>query len=222
MKTTFKFIFLFLITFSVFTTYAQDHIPEWKNQLKFSPLRVVDPSNPGIEFSFERIHKKGFSTMASVGLMQDIFNFTDHIDYSGIKLSLEEKYFFSVKNFKRFNAFQYAAMELSYLEVDYNTSSLFIKDVFIGGPKYLDTFNIAKQNISVNFKYGVQVPLNRFLIDISAGIGFKHKSIEREGVLNRFAYEVVHKHPHIDDLHKKEGKYITFNFPFNIRIGYGF
>ena len=166
---------------------------------------------------YERRQSARFSTQLSLGLMKDVFKLQYFTNYAGSRISLEEK-FFPPGN--RSN--QYYSIEATYLNVRYNTSTYFIQDTALPTPEYSDSFRVAKQTFTVSFKYGVQIPLKRFVIDISAGMGLKYKAVERMDILDHTAYEVNSRHPNVYDLADKEGNYFTVNVPFNVRFGYTF
>src|SRR5215203_797665 len=217
MKTPRKLFCFLLLILSASSILAQKDIPVWKNQLKLSPFRTIDLVNPGIEVSYERRQNARFSTQLSLGLMKDIFNLMHFTNYAGTRISLEEKFFP-----RGGSSNQYYSIEAAYLNVRYKTNSYFIQDTALRTPQYNDSFQVAKQTFAVNFKYGVEIPLKRFVIDISAGLGLKCKAIERKDILDPKAYEVTSRDLNAYDLANKEGNYVTVNVPFNVRFGYIF
>jgi len=60
-----------------------------KNQIKVSPLRVVNFVNPGIELSYERLHGNRYSSQLSFGYMNETFNTTQFDRYKGLKVSFD-------------------------------------------------------------------------------------------------------------------------------------
>ncbi|MDB5272311.1 MAG: hypothetical protein JWO58_678 [Chitinophagaceae bacterium] len=69
--------FLFFLLMFGFSSYAQQSAPALRNnQLKFSPIKLIDPINPGLELSYERRYAKQFSTQLSVAYLKDFFNTT--------------------------------------------------------------------------------------------------------------------------------------------------
>ena len=217
MKTPQKLFCILLLTLSAASVFAQSDVTERTNQLKLSPLRTIDFVNPGIELSYEKRQTARFSTQLSVGLMSDVFKLMHFTNYTGTRISLEEKFFPRKKSSN-----QYYSIEAVNLNVRYRTNSYFIQDTALRTPEYNDSFRIAKQTFALNFKYGVQIPLKRFVVDISAGLGLKYKAVERMDILDAKAYEVTSRHPNAYDFADKEGNYFTLNLPFNIKIGYTF
>lgn len=179
-------------------------------------MRLIDFVNPGIELSYERRQAARFSTQLSLGLMNDYFKVIPFTNYRGTRICLEEKYFPN----KSTN--QYYSFEAVYLNVRYKTNSYFIQDTVLRTPEYNDSFRVAKQTFIFNLKYGIQIPLKKFVIDISVGIGLKHKAISRMEIYDRKAYELTSRQPNVYDLTNKEGNYFTINVPFNVKFGYVF
>ena len=213
-----KRLFCFLlVTLSASTIFAQNIVAEQNNQLKLSPFRLIDFVNPGIELSYERRQSARSSTQLSLGLMNDVFKLTPFTDYSGTRISLEEKLFPKGKTNN-----QYYSVEAVYLNVRYKANSYFIQDTALRTPEYNDSFRVAKQTFALNVKYGVQILLKRFVIDVSAGLGLKYKAVERSDIFDPKAYEVTSRHPNAYAFGNKAGNYFTANLPFNVRFGYTF
>jgi hypothetical protein len=215
---TFRRLFCFLlIILSVSTTFAQNNDFERKNQLKISPIRLFDFVNPGIELGYERKHAERFSTQLSLGLMKDYFSALPLTGYTGTRISLEEKLFLQGRLSN-----QYFSVEGVYLNVRHNASSTFIQDTALNTPEYNDSFRVAKQTYSLNARYGIQIPIKRFVIDFSAGLGLKYKAVEWKHVFDRNAYEVPPPHPNVYRHANKEGKYFAINLPVSLKFGYIF
>ncbi|HUC81284.1 MAG TPA: hypothetical protein VMR70_10235 [Flavisolibacter sp.] len=217
MKTPKKLLCFLLVTLSTLTIFAQNTVAEQKNQLKLSPFRMIDFVNPGIELSYERRQSPHASTQLTLGLMNDVFKLMPFTNYNGTRISLEEKFYPQSKTNN-----QYYSVEAVYLNVRYKANSYFIQDTALMTPEYNDSFRVAKQTFALNFKYGVQISLQRFVIDFSAGLGLKYKAVERMDILDPKAYEQTSRHPNAYDIANKEGNYFTLNVPFNIRFGYTF
>ena len=65
----------------------------YKNQLKISLFRYIDPINPGAEISFERITSKKSSFQLSISYLDDLLSTTNRVMYGGYRISVEKKYF---------------------------------------------------------------------------------------------------------------------------------
>lgn len=55
------------------TLNAQHPDPGKKNRITFSPVRLVDPVNPGIELGYERLHGKRYATQLSADYCKTLF-----------------------------------------------------------------------------------------------------------------------------------------------------
>ena len=192
---------------------AQDNSGVYKNQIKFSPFRLVDFFDPGIELSYERLYSKRFSTQVSGSYDIDLFGMFGFHAFHGYRFSVEEKYFLDPTGKRR----NYMSLDLVWNNNHYNNEL-----------QYLDTtsneikcegFTIYRKTFSINLKYGKQIILNRFIIDWCSGIGVKFRNVRDNGR--------THIYPRakgIDLLSQLEdpGKTVTFNLPINIKIGYVF
>lgn len=207
-------LFGFLMGFAC-TVWGQAAIKS--NQLKFSPLKIVDLVNPGIEISYERLYAKRHSSQITIGRMLETFNTSAFEDYSGWRAAIEQKYFLQKQADRR-----YVSAEFAFLHVDYVDASNFSKDTSLNSPTYLDTFGVARKTYTLNFKYGIQVPYKRFILDISAGLGIKFKRVSRLDVNDRNAFERGPVHPNAYFMANKEGSYFSLNVPIVLRVGYQF
>jgi hypothetical protein len=66
-----QLIILILLILPAFVT-GQAINDTYKNRIKISPFRIIDPINPGIEVNFERLHSKSFATQLSAAYMTDV------------------------------------------------------------------------------------------------------------------------------------------------------
>jgi hypothetical protein len=210
-------IFTILIFYYGFAL-GQETARQRTNQIKLSPLRIIDLVNPGFEISFEKVYGANLSSQISVSLMSDPFKLTQFTNYKGFRFSFEEKFFKNSSNNKR----DYYSIEPVYLKLNYSDEGLFIKDTALNTPEYWDTFKVSKQTFTLNFKYGIQFNFNRFIIDGSIGLGIKYKVVNRSQMIDEKAYQVGPRHPNAYYEASKAGNYIRPNVPMNIKIGYRF
>lgn len=211
-------ILILIISHSGFL-FGQDNNLFKSNQIKFSPLKIIDPINPGIELSFEKFYANRYSSQVSIGYMKSIFKTESFDNYNGIRISVEEKYFQKMNARHR----TYVSTELVYLKVNYSTSALFVKDTALRTPAYGDSFSVSKQTMTANLKYGIQIPFfKNYIIDLSTGIGIKYKMAKRSGLLDENAYERTAIDPNIYDMANAEGNYLTFSLPVTVRVGFIF
>ena len=184
-----------------------------KNQIKFSPLRLVDLYNPGVELSYEQLYAKRFSTQVSVSYGIDIFGMFAFHAFHGYRLSVEEKYFFEPAGTHR----KYMSFDMVWNYNHYNNELQYIDTT--NNEIKSDGFTIYRKTFSINLKYGKQIVLNRFIIDWCAGIGIKQRNITDNGRTH-----IYPRSKGFDFLSQIEepGKTVTLNIPFNIKIGYIF
>ena len=207
-----QLIILAILIFPVIV-FGQHIDSTYKNQIKISPFRIVDPVNPGVEISYERLHSKRFSTQLSVAYMTDVFGKFPYTNLRGYRVSLEEKYFIHLSTKAR-----------NYLSADivYNNSNF--KDVTtfrdtINNLNISETFSVNRMTASLNLKFGKQILRNRFIIDWCVGVGLKYRDVVHS---NRTHPMNAPKDPNLFYSAETEGKNLTFNFPINLKLGYMF
>lgn len=206
-------------------THVAPFVPQLVNQLKFSPIRVLDPINPGFEISYERLYSR-WSTQFSAALLADPFRLTGHSKYSGRRIAIEQKYFFIKSKKMR-----------PYLSLDVVSHQMTIrrKDEFSPYPDgylydedsttyvvYNEEYRIEKQMVTVNAKIGMQANLGKVVLDFGIGVGIKSKNIqhlERTNI-NHFLVQGVDESPALSVYDR--GKYITPNLPINFKVGFLF
>ncbi len=188
------------------------------NQIKISPLRLIENINPGLELSYERIYSTKFSTQIGIGVMKSLLGIKAANDYSGWRYAIEQKYFVGSYVSKR----KYWALDAVYLKVNYNDDGIFRQDTAQNTPEYTDTYHINKRTLTFNIKRGIQVPIKHFIIDFSAGIGIKYKMMERSGLEDVNAIESKSRHPNVYEMTNRAGRYLTLSLPVNVRFGYLF
>ena len=208
----FKRIFFFIaIVFPLFVS-AQNNSGFYKNQIKFSPFRVIDLSNTGMEISYERMHSEKFSTQFSYTFDKDILGFFPFDNFRGYRLSVEEKYFFkSVPKYRK-----YVSVDLVLNNNKY-TDEISYRDSVLGGIGK-ERFLIHRKTFSVNIKYGKQFLLKRFIIDGCIGAGIKWRNIVSDNVHPLIQSKGIDL---ISPL-RTPGRNLTFNLPINVKIGYIF
>ena len=188
------------------------------NQIKISPLRLIDEFNPGLELSYERIYANKFSTQIAIGYMKPLVGISANTDYNGWRYGIEEKYFINLSTRER----SYWSFDAVYLKVNYNNEGIFQQDTALNSPEYKDTYHINKRTFAFNINRGMQIPLNHFVVDLSLGIGIKYKMTERTGLEDIHSIESTSRHPNFYDMANRVGNYFTISIPLNVRIGYQF
>lgn len=226
-----KYQFILTVPFSILSAiqgYGQNDLDNYKNQLKLSPLKIIDLINPGLEVSYER-RTGNFSTQISAAYLTDVFNISGFSQLKGFRVGLEEKYFVNIPNKKIFrqtaNFQPYLATNLSLSNIDYKFESRFgteAPDTGIPSNGYLDAFGVKKQTVALNFRYGFQTIYHQFVFDVSFGIGLKYKNVKHYD--RDFPEDKIDESRHFNvyDIANQEMNGLTFNLPATIKIGYVF
>ena len=193
-----------------------------KNQIKFSPFKLVDPVNPGIELSLEHRFGNRSSTQLSYAYMINLFPSTGYTDYSGNRIVIEQKYFLRPLSNSQV---AYLSLEFSSTDVSYNNRGVFgykLPGVDSFLYTYVDTFHIQRKTASLNIKAGQQFYVGRFVFDMAIGVGIKRKNVmHSERIAPEDEMEPT-RHPNAYYIAEQEGKYFTFNLPFSFKFGYTF
>lgn len=217
---------IFLVTGLVFSgglVFGQSDALFYKNQLKISPVRIIDLVNPGIELGYERRHSQMFSTQIALAYMKDFIGVGTFDEFEGFRVSLEEKKFLD-NNVSRP---KYISLELVYSSTNFQDESRFgyedpwsepLADTY----NYLDSYSASKRMIILNLKAGFQIIIKRLAFDISTGLGLKYKNIDHDDRL--VPDDKMERPRHFNAFYyaSAEGKKITANLPINFKIGWGF
>lgn len=200
--------------------------PKYFNQIKFSPIRVLDPINPGFEISYERAYGR-FSSQVAVALLADPFTVTDNDQYTGVRLAIEEKYFFGKSSKVR----PYVAMEAVAHKIDIRRKDLFTDDPgrrwyndpdSLSEEPYVDDYRIEKSMFTLSGKVGIQALLGRVVLDFGYGLGLKWRTVEH---FDRMFPDDTF--PGRLEIGAKVGAYQegcwkTIAMPLNVKVGYLF
>jgi len=218
-----------LLTLLVMNVYSQhDTLSSSKNIIKFTPFKIVNLSNPGVEFSYERTTGRKFSTEISTtylltSLMQETIKVDSHNE-GGFGLAIQEKYYF----IKDAPVGLYFALEMNYINTKYGKISSFgLTDLYPPDTTYIDnsysdTISIHKQTYSINLKFGFQKLFNRFTVDVYAGIGARYKDVIHHDRIDPKDPATNTRHPNFYYYRDEEGKNWRISIPLNVRLGYRF
>ncbi|HQV52278.1 MAG: hypothetical protein IPI00_04840 [Flavobacteriales bacterium] len=196
--------------------------PTFLNQIKFSPIRIFDPFNPGFEVSYERIYSR-WSTQVSVALLADPLKITGHDKYSGVRLAIEQKYFFIQSRKIR----PYVSLDLVQHQITIHRTDQFspYPDGYLYSDDstyyevYTDSYRIEKQMVTVNTKIGLQANLGKVVLDFGIGVGLKFKTVQHFERTN-LSHSLVHgKDPTLSLATTERGRYTTPNLPLNLKAG---
>jgi len=206
---------LFLLTSQ--DSFAQvDYVrpPKTRNEniIKFTPLRLIDIYNAGIEIGYEKRMSDNFSTQFTythIDVVTSLFyTVSDKINMKGARFSLEQKWFILESAPEKI----YFSAELAYLN---KTFDIIDNYYYVRGDK---------KAYNLNLKFGYQLMAGAFVFEAYAGLGFRSRNVryyDQDGNYennsypdNAFLIQVL-----IDD---EPGKASTLSFPINVKLGFSF
>jgi len=206
-------LFLILFTFIGLTVCGQES-KSIENQVKFSPLRMLNYTAPGLELSYE-VGYGNFSTQLSVAYLIDFVHYIKvRENLNGMRFNLEEKYFIKTTQNRKFKF--YVSSEIGYNQVNFVAYERFwIHDT---QDDYWANWDKTSYSVIINGKAGGQVFAGNFVVDFSVGLGVIFKNVVEfnkpqdeemlDGVLNGIL-EVA-------------GRHTFLNVPLSVKIGYRF
>ena len=147
--------------------------------------------------------------------MKEFISSTPFRQYTGFRLSLEEKFFYADLMGRQ----DYISAELNFLSVNYTTETLFRKGSSFSFADYVDTFGVNKKTYSFNIRRGHQFYFGRLVFDASMGLGVKYKELGWDDINDPSATEVTPRHPNVYHISNRPGSYFAFNLPINVKIG---
>jgi len=212
MKAVRLFLLLTLLTFNFLQ--AQ----ETKNIVRFSPLRLLDPFNPGIELAYERYLSPKKSISFSATYLNKIFQLTNNDNLNGFKLSGEYKCFVTEETKSlRF----YFSANLVFNKSNYVNVSRFYK---VGDTTFNTTefsFNYHRKSLALNANIGFQKSFsNHWILDVSAGAGAKCNIVTTSNKPDEKVYSEVQK-PMLM-IRYEEGWLYLPNLQLQCTLGYRF
>jgi len=207
--------------------FAQE-IPARRNQIKLSPLRLIDWGAPGIELGYERLHATQFagfdyiSSQLSVAYLDNLLHANGSRIPKGYRVSFEEKFFAPtiLSNGKQRLFF---ALETVYLMGRYK-DHMSVDDT-INHVVLTDTLSVLKQTMSFSLKAGIQCYFGRFIVEFAAGLGLRTREIiysEKDYPDLPFSEWPSNGPWGYDPSRFMEGKSSTLVVPANIKIGFTF
>ncbi|WP_343700434.1 hypothetical protein [Chitinophaga sp.] len=196
---------------------------KYRNNFNFSVLSLM-ADNPGFEFGYERKYGN-WSTLVTYTILSDaaaLPGFRGKPDtayfghYGGYRVSLEQRYFFPQQRV----LMPYLSLFGSWLKSEY-----IISDRFGPNPGYLDTFAVNRANLVISPRFGIQIHLNRLLIDTGVGFGLKWRQTRNTGRQNpadkpspNLIYSIIPILPRDG----KEIEGLNISFPVNVRLAFQF
>lgn len=188
------------------------------NQLKFAPLKLLGPVNPGLELSYERRYKSRWSSqVAGTYLLPRAVYVPDGVDpdKKGFKIAMEQKYYLG----KLAHKGKYLAGEVEYM-YSHNRAAMNFGPTFF--QHYKDTFELTKHNFCLNLKFGYYTSFKRMIIDFYGGIGLQYRDATHSGRSNPQDQLAPSRHYNLPMFYNREGRSWNVNFPLGLRIGYLF
>lgn len=193
-------------------------VKDYFNQLKFAPLKLIGLVNPGVELSYERRYKTRWSNqVAGTYLLPRSVYAQDDVapDKKGFKIAIEQKYYLG----KLVHKGTYLAGEVEYMYSRNRAAMNF-------GPSfyqyYRDTFELSKNNICLNLKFGYYTGFKRIVVDFYGGIGLLYRNATHTGRINPQDQLAPVRHYNLPIFFNREGRSWNVNFPLGVRVGYLF
>ncbi|WP_214070022.1 hypothetical protein [Mucilaginibacter sp. dw_454] len=215
-----KLILLVFITLSTRVTLAQSHENDRPNQIFITPLRAIDPINPGFELGYQRAYGKNLATSFAVARMTSVIDpEIDFSNYKGWRLDIEQKYFLPTR---RRNFRMYVAANAMYLKVNYKADEAFAADSGSNTPSYLDNVDIHKLIIAGNLKYGVQLLWKHIVFDFYGGFGGELRRVTQSGMIDPHAYRVPPRELNLSYGVNEPYDGLALSLTLNARIAYEF
>jgi hypothetical protein len=203
------------------SVFCQPFVIGPKNQLKFSPVKMIDPSFPGIEMSYERRYSTKLpgllykSRQVSFLYITNMFHIENEDIMKGFRTSFEEKLFFEGKKSQRV----YISLGMAYLRGRY--SDEFQKTDTVNVINYIDTVSVTKQTVSLNVKLGIQFLVKPFVFELSGGVGVRYRNIHFNDKSHPEAVYVTYEGGPwgYNPGRYMEGRSFTLSVPLNIQLG---
>lgn len=190
------------------------------NQVKFTPLKLIGWVNPGVELSYERLYLSRWSSQFTGTYLfprppLDFMNATVDPNKKGFKLAVEQKYYLRKLGKKG----TYVAAEADYMH-SRNRAAMSFESA--AQQQYRDTFELTKNNLSLNIKFGYYTSFKRIVLDFFGGIGLQYRNAEHAGRINPEDGFAPVPHFNFPTAYNRDGRSWNVNFPLSVRIGYLF
>ena len=213
------FITVGLAVAIVNTAVAQQTERLYFNQVKLSPFRFIDPVFSGVELAYQRRHGQ-LASQVSIGKFFTTVLNSAYNNYDGYRIGAEERYFFKNKHDQE----RYLSLELVHQFNSFSGSFRFTHDSTTTSPSFLynDSITIRRSISIINFKFGKEVFLGRFVFDFSIGLGLRIRNVAHEDKLYPGDKMLFPRHPNIHYHANAEKNDVALNMPYNIRVGFIF
>jgi hypothetical protein len=203
-----------------------------KNQIKFTPLKLIGSFNSGLEVAYERKTSKKFSTQFMGSLLFNslvLKNEKSPTSLEGFRASIEQKYFYNESALIG----PYLSFEVNYMQKKYYDTRNF-GDIPADYDPYLDpnydkvkyysdNFGINKKTLSFNFKWGYQTIINQLVIDAYVGIGPRYRDVRHFDRINpNDEIQGTDGDLDISRIGILEAKEWSLSIPLNVKVGWAF
>lgn len=157
----------------------------YHHQVKFSLVPLHDPVNPGFEFTYEFQYARrwasqiGYTTLSNG--IHELFDGEDEFfDFSGRRISFEQKYFYPAKH--NHPVRKYFSLDLNHLDTRTTSVILYDIDRHPNDQTVLpDRMHIVRSTFSINLRYGFEIAIpRRWMLDISGGPGLKYRKVSND------------------------------------------
>lgn len=195
-----------------------------KNKITFAPLSIVHEYHPAFEFGYERLHKNSFATQVTLGVFRSWDNNYAR-NSKGVKVSVEEKYFFRSQTRTRF----YSSFVVEHHNKTHEADLNFVTVDSQGNPQWRDGQFRQRTTVEKRFygftpRFGFQSYLSeRLIVEGFFGIGLRHRQVRHRNVLPSARYDSrFGEWFDIEEDSNRPGKEMGANFDLNFRIGWVF
>ncbi len=197
---------------------------ERRNKLTFAPVSIVHEYHPAFEFGYERLHKNDFATQVTLGVFRSWDNNFAR-NSKGIKVSIEEKYFFRSQTRTRF----YASFILEHLNKTHEADLDFVTVDSQGNRQWEDGQFTQRTTVEKRFynftpRIGFQSYISeRLIVEGFFGIGLRHRDVRHRNVVPSARFgSGFDDWFDIESDSNRPGREMGGNFDLNFRIGWVF
>lgn len=210
---------IFITLFMTSNAQKGGYFPKFKNNVKFSPVKLIDIVNPGFEFGYERYYSHKFSTQINITKLERLNPFY-YSEYSGYKVSIQQNFFVEKLDVHPI----YLGIEPFFWKADFKSVGYFGKGDYFDtlNYNYFDSFSAKKIVFGLNLKIGIQLNFKRFLIDAYCGLGLKRRTIVHYDRINPIDVLEPPRHFNAPYEAMKETNDLVFNLPCSIKLGFLF
>jgi len=197
----------------------------YRNQIKFTPSRLVDFINPGIEVLYQRRFSRKLAVEVGVTRLTTISKDLASFDnYHGWRFSLESKRFIWTTR-GHYIGVEAVGQQMTF--TGFSTECYEITTAHSSHTEFseVDYYDVDKKMLTVNVNYGFNYNIGAFCFDGSVGIGIKFKDTVHQGRTVEDWDTDCNTWGIISDpeiIAEREGRRATINIPLKITLGYQF